>query len=605
MKNSPCVSTLALVTVFLVAGAWGVHAADRFSLAFGARDMLVVKDAAGAQKAELPLPSISESVTVDNATFDVSYGRDANGLLTAIVSPSPAEPQDLHFSVLGKSIDSDKLAVVTLTFATDKDKVAIDPGYVGDVRVNSHRLDHDSASNRPMQHADVAVIDSSAGDSEAGAPHSAVAAASATVPAAAITAPPITTPVPNPGLNASANQSANMVDPTQATEGHVSDHAPLPMEANDASQMPFTATATPGPSTVSASGPETSPRQHMLYWAEPITSPDGSHPEVGSSEMKLVELKGSVAVTAPGGREQDGQNGMLVPSGSTIHTSGGSSVALFMGGVNSIRLMPDTEVQVTQNMNGGVRKTVVALHSGTIFNRVGRKDGEKQNYQVQSPEGVAVAKGTEFADTLANGHHYVFVVKGIVWTLINGVQTGNLTPTNSHLALGSMPPSTDGDKVLFAILTSLQPFQTKLQQIITDINNHTATPSELGYFDNLRNTFSVAVDDVYDPTHPNSFLGAFTSQTGFGDSTHSDLERPQDFATPNPLNNFNGLFAPTQGQGSTSLTAPAQTAGTLLFATAAVSAVVGSQAVDSSQTSDNGGNPPGDDGGGLTITTFR
>ena len=582
MNNTLRIPTLALVAVYMVTGAWSAQAADQFSLALGARDMLVVKDTAGAQKAELPLPSISESVTVDNATFEVSYGRDANGLLTAILSPNPAQPQDLHFSVLGKSIDSDKLAVVTLTFDKEKNKVAIDPGYVGDVRVNSHRLGHDSAANRPMQQANVAVTDSQESltpSADSVAPHSAVAAASATVSSSTPAAPPITTPVPNPGLNASANQTANVVDPTEATEGHVSDHAPLPLEANDASQMPFTATATPGPSTVSTAGPEAEPHQHTLYWAEPITSPDGSHPQVGSSEMKLVELKGAVAVTAPNGREQDGQDGMLVPSGSTIHTAGGSSVALFMGGVNSIRLMPDTEVQVSQELNGGVRKTVVALRSGTIFNRVGRKDGEKQNYQVQSPEGVAVAKGTEFADSLANGHHYVFVVKGIVWTLINAVQTGNLTPTNSHLALGSMPPSTDGDKVLFSILTALQPFQTKLQQIITDINNHTATPSELGYFDNLRNTFSVAVDDVYDPTHPNSFLGAFTSETGFGDSTHSSLERPQDFATPNPLNGFNGLIAPTQGQFQASLTAPAQTAGTLIFSTQAVSAVVGSQAV--------------------------
>jgi hypothetical protein len=257
--------------------------------------------------------------------------------------------------------------------------------------------------------------------------------------------------------------------------------------------------------------------------------------------MKLIELQGSVTVTAPGGSSQAATDGMLVPSGSTIQTTDGAAVALFMGGVNSVRLMPDTEVQVTQEVNGSVRKTVVALRQGTVFNRVGHQAGETQNYQVESPEGVAVAKGTEFADSIAAGHHYVFVVKGVVATLINNIQTGNLTPTTSHLAFGSMPPADDGDKILFSILTALQPFQTQLKTVIAHINSGTATPAELGYFDSLRNTFSVAVDDVYDPTHPNSFLGAFTSGTGFGDSAHSSLERPQDFADPNPNNPFSGF----------------------------------------------------------------
>jgi hypothetical protein len=557
MKNFSCAGSFALVALVFIAGSWGAKAADRFSLAVGSHDLLLVNDANGAQRAELPLPSISQSVTVGDATFQVSYGRDANNLLTAIVSPNPSEPQDLHFSVLGKTIDSDKLAVVTLTFSKEAQQVKIDPGYVGQVEVNARALQHDSAANRPMQHVDGEVADISApAEVVATQPHSAVAAATETAPASS--APPVTLPVPDPAATMAANQSANVTDPDQAADGHVSDHAPLPMQANDASQMPFTATATPGPSTVGTSGPELSPRQHTLYWAEPVTAPDGSHPAVASHEMKLIGLKGSVTVTPPGGTSQDGTDGMIVPSGSTIRTASGSAVALFMGGVNSIRMLPNTEVQVTQEIVGSVRKTVVALREGTIFNRVGHLAGEKQNYQVETPEGVAVAKGTEFADSLANGHHYVFVVKGVVATLINGIQTGNLTPSSSHLAFGAMPPSDDGDKILFAVLTALQPFQAELQKVIADINAGTATPAELGYFDSLRNTFSVAVDDVYDPTHPNSFLGAFTSGTGFGDSLHSSLERPQDFGTPNPLNGFNGFDENTVKSGDfTAFSTPA------------------------------------------------
>ena len=127
---------------------------------------------------------------------------------------------------------------------------------------------------------------------------------------------------------------------------------------------------------------------------------------------------------------------MLIPSGSIVTTTGSSSVAVFMGGVNSVRLMPDTEVQLDQQMNGTIRKTTVALHEGTVFSRVGHRDGETEDYQVKSPEGVAMAKGTEFADTVQGGHHYVYVVKGIVAEIVNGLQTGLLTPTSSSLASG-------------------------------------------------------------------------------------------------------------------------------------------------------------------------
>ena len=112
-----------------------------------------------------------------------------------------------------------------------------------------------------------------------------------------------------------------------------------------------------------------------------------------------------------------------------------------MGGVNSVRLMPDTEIQVTQQVDGSLRKTVVALQRGTVFNRVGHHDGEKQSYQVETPQGVSVAKGTEFADSLTNGHHYVFVVKGIVATIMNGIQTGTLIALPNNVASGAMPPA--------------------------------------------------------------------------------------------------------------------------------------------------------------------
>lgn len=539
MNPMPFARGILLSTALLASGV-AASAADRFALAVGPHDMLVVLSAKGEQKAELPLPTLSQNVTMDETTFQLSYGRDANNSLTAILAPNPTQPQDLHFNVLGKAIDTDKSAVVTLTFSKSLNSVHVDPGYIGEVEVNAQRLRHDAALNGTPH---LAIPGMTASPNEqatlagASAPKWAVAAAATTQTPPA----PVTLPIPAPPTGQAANQSANISTPTAEVDGSVPVHAPSPMQVNDASQMPFTATATPGPSTVSVVGSETAPKQHVLYWSEPITPPGGKAPEVASNEMKLIELQGSASVTEPGASSHDATEGMLVPSGSTISTSGSSSLALFMGGVNSIRLMPGSEIQVTQTVDGSVRKTLVTLHSGTVFSRVGHRDGEKEDYRVQTPEGVAVAKGTEFADTVSGGHHYVFVVKGIVAMLIHDIQTGLLTPTPNNMAAGAMPPSDDGNKILFAVLNQLQPFQHKLQKVIAAINNGTATPEEIGFYDQMRKTFSVAVDDNYDPTHPNQFLGPFTSTTGYGDQYYGSLERPQDFGEPNPNNPFSDL----------------------------------------------------------------
>lgn len=114
--------------------------ADSFSLTVSHMDMLDIIDSKGVQAAELPVPSLSQVVTVGANTVQISYGRDAYDQLTVILVPNPSAPQDLHFNALGRDIDSDKDAIVTLTFAKDMSAVRIDPGATGEVDVNSRRI---------------------------------------------------------------------------------------------------------------------------------------------------------------------------------------------------------------------------------------------------------------------------------------------------------------------------------------------------------------------------------------------------------------------------------------------------------------------------------
>ena len=115
---------------------------DRFAIAVGAHDKLVVFGPKGERAAEISVPSAGQAVTVGDTSFQVSYGRDSNGQLTAIISPSDTAPVDLHFTVMGKSVDADK-AVVTLIFSSNLKSVAIDSGYGGRVEVNSRRIRDD------------------------------------------------------------------------------------------------------------------------------------------------------------------------------------------------------------------------------------------------------------------------------------------------------------------------------------------------------------------------------------------------------------------------------------------------------------------------------
>jgi hypothetical protein len=157
MRNmSPLGGFPAFLTALLLVAITSVAMAqDRFAIAIGAHDTLVVFGPKGDRAAQLPNPTIAQSVTAGGASFQISYGQDGQGRLTAIMSPSASDPVDLHFLVLGKSVDADKTAAVTLIFSANLKSVTIDPGYVGTVEVNSHRLPHhrlgeSSSSMRPL-----------------------------------------------------------------------------------------------------------------------------------------------------------------------------------------------------------------------------------------------------------------------------------------------------------------------------------------------------------------------------------------------------------------------------------------------------------------------
>jgi hypothetical protein len=131
-----------LVLVCFVAISSFASAQDRFAVVVGAGNKLVFFGPKGERAAEINISSVAVPVTAGAATLQVSYGWGADGKLTAILTPAATDPTDLHFNVLGKNVDADKAAAVTLVFSSNLKSVSIDPGTVGRVEVNSHRLRH-------------------------------------------------------------------------------------------------------------------------------------------------------------------------------------------------------------------------------------------------------------------------------------------------------------------------------------------------------------------------------------------------------------------------------------------------------------------------------
>ena len=498
--------------------------ADRFAVAVGAHDNLVIFGPKGDRVAEISPPAIAQPVTVGDVSFQVSYGRDANGQLTAILTPDAASPAQLHFNVLGKGIDADK-AVVTLTFSSNLKGVTVDPGYVGNVEVNSQRLGHHHLADDATAPQEIAPT---------------VPAAGATT---ATTASAVSSPAPTPSSSAeiapasSSPETASSAFP-QAPAPLASQLAPMIGQDNPAPASNGAAVAT----TAAATGAPV-----KLYWSEPVTAPNGAAPQVGLNEIKLVEVHGPVSVTLANGETQTGVEGMTVPSGSKVTTFDNASAALFMGGVNSARLMPRCELTVTQSFDGTVRKTLIDLERGAVFSRVGQRSGETQDYQIRTPEGVTDAETSEMcsfrgsaedlhstATTMNSGlvldrkwllaWNPTSLGHGLISDVVDPVLAAADTPhgemgtffffasnipslsvrnikhtvlpsedLKNDLGLGRNSPNTsfinDPDAVLQAILITLQPFNFKLHELLSAVNSGTANQCELAFYHNLISVF--------------------------------------------------------------------------------------------------------------------
>ena len=84
----------------------------------------------------LPTATIGKTVSAPPYSFQVSFGTDANGSLSVIVTPDPEHPAPLNFTLNNQQVHMDKGSVATLTLGSDG-STHVDGGLTGGVKVDN------------------------------------------------------------------------------------------------------------------------------------------------------------------------------------------------------------------------------------------------------------------------------------------------------------------------------------------------------------------------------------------------------------------------------------------------------------------------------------
>jgi hypothetical protein len=169
-------------------------------------------------------------------------------------------------------------------------------------------------------------------------------------------------------------------------------------------------------------------------WIEPITPPGAVSMGVPSDAIQIREPHGDVQVAFPSAPATflPVQDGMTLANGSVIKTGAWGTVAVVFGGVASARLIPHSAAAVQQTLTPGLRSTEIDLTRGAVFSKVGKPLGEKEDYTVHTPFGVAAARGTDFVSIAMPARTDVWIAEGTVdMTQPGGTMVGQISADGS------------------------------------------------------------------------------------------------------------------------------------------------------------------------------
>jgi hypothetical protein len=238
--------------------------------------------------------------------------------------------------------------------------------------------------------------------------------------------------------------------------------------------------------------------QQFHDWIEPITPPSmPANLNIPPNAMQVREPQGDVRVALPSAPADfhSVEEGMTLPNGSVLKTGDNGSVAVLFGGVDSVRLAPDSQAAVQMAVAPGRRDAEIDIHSGIVFSKVGQRIGEKESYEVHTPFGTASAHGTDFVTVVLAQRVDVWVAGGTV-ELVSAADQRQSVSVGENGAFKVMRSPAAGDEAMARTesaesLTTILNFIPMANQKLKVLSERTQsgaklTPTEQAYVGRIR-----------------------------------------------------------------------------------------------------------------------
>jgi hypothetical protein len=107
--------------------------------------------------------------------------------------------------------------------------------------------------------------------------------------------------------------------------------------------------------------------------------------------------------------------GAEIPIGSRVRTGSDSTAVIIVVSGAAMQISENSDVTIaSMSSTPEKRKALVSLKSGTVSALIDPKRSKQTDFKIQTPQGVAAARGTFYGVTVKNGKTYVGVKKGKV-----------------------------------------------------------------------------------------------------------------------------------------------------------------------------------------------
>ncbi len=137
----------------------------------------------------------------------------------------------------------------------------------------------------------------------------------------------------------------------------------------------------------------------------------------GAESGEVTLIVGTVTMTPLNGDQKQLAKGDKVPVGATVKTGDRARVVIMMTDASAIRITPNSEVKIAKMNDAGATgqsAVNVDLKSGSVGALIDSSKNREIDFSIQTPHGVATARGTYYAVVVEDGKTYTKVRHGQV-----------------------------------------------------------------------------------------------------------------------------------------------------------------------------------------------